>query len=288
MSTYNIYGNNHLVIPNFDFLMKLQSGHTMILSDKYMKWVALFCVLCGFKFFISQTKKIPRIVSKLKLYFKKPIANECNYVVIFGFGDSEASITLTKHFSKLGYNLILLNNEITLDHRTKHELNKIDNIHNVKSKIFEFTYEQFSSQFKAKVQNEAIKIDFIFDCSIFRIFTDETSISNHKYNNEDIYYNHDIMLNLKMFSNNVECISDYFSKNTKIFLIDYVEKRDDINHKLLWDYKFTFLVSFLKIYLDRYHSLRSVSIKNKHNRISDKNVDKIYRYSDLKDEEFSF
>jgi hypothetical protein len=334
----------------------------------FLKWYFLSSIF--FSLYFSK-----KIYKKLKLYFQIFFANlkriknnkqlnERKIAIIFGFGDSSASIIFTRHLINSGFYLILLNTQKNLEFRKKFNLNKFEDLKynspDLESDIVEFliSYEDLLKNPKIleeKIANE--KIYFIIDFTSFRIKSksqeeinndsnnndnDKTHIDNdykkdfsvinvHKneerkrhYNMEGLYYNGALNFHIKYYMDIFDSLFKYFD-NTKILLFEYVDKRSDMNHKLLFDLKFAYLKNLEDInakklnlnsdifnfYLNYILKLKDVFkgneifinqrkgfihyVKNifgkvnyKYNQFKESDVEKILRYLEINDYEYNF
>lgn len=300
MSTYNLFGYNYLTIPRFDFMLKLESGTTLHLSNTYMKYFAIFCLVAGISSLYQIYKRSYFYFSKFSAYFSNQKVNKSNYVIILGFGDSEASIKFTKYFSDLGYKLLVLNNKKIIDHRIEHDLNKAQEIDKLKGQIIQMNYEEFLEYkdiddifLNKKIENsnnDKGKIEFIFDCSILRVFTlYNQTVDKEIIAKNQIFYSEELTNIMKSYFLLFDLIKFNF-ENTKIFLLDYVDKEDDVNHKLMTDLKFSLFKNYLEIYKDTIFTVKRIKLNNIHGRkiINDKDLKNIHKFAHVKEQEFTF
>ena len=285
MTSYQILGYNYLIIPRFDIMFKMESGTSYFLKDRYMKYFALFCLFCGISAIRNIINKIGPFSRKLLARIIKPNFNPNNYIIILGFGDTVASITLIKYFSNKGYNILALNNQRILEFRKNHNMNKIEELDRLPNILIEMTYEELSTSDLNFLNDK--KIEFIFDCSIFRVFNQLNN--QNTSNNEKIYFRDEIQFTLNDYYNMIDTLKPYF-ENTKIFLMEYKEKDDDVNHRLLFDLKYTLISNYARIYQEKIFHLKKIRLFNviKKNILNESDINKIFIYSHLKHEEFKF
>jgi hypothetical protein len=285
MSTYSIWGYNFIIVPKFDFMLKLESGSSYFLKDRYMKYIALFCLICGVNVFWKMLFRIKPLVNKLIASISKPKVTEGNFVVILGFGDTNASIKLTRYFSRLGYDILALNNKKILSARREHNLNKAEHLDTLPSQLIEHTYEELFSSNLDFLKDK--KIEFVFDCSIFRVFTDVSNTSLH--HDDAIFFKDEIQLALNDYFALLDLLKNYFFR-VKIFLLDYVDKVDDVNHHCVFDMKYAMLSNYELIYRDKIYNLKKIKLYNilKPNLFKESDIKKIFTYSNLKEVEYQF
>jgi hypothetical protein len=280
MTSYELFGYNYLILPRFDFMFKTESGSSYFLRDSYMKYFALFCFACGISILWRGLGKLRQLSQKLVSKFNKPKVNKTHFIIILGFGDTMDSIGITKYFSELGYHVLALNNKKILDFRRQHDMNKIQEIDTLKGELIEMTYEDL---WNADLDFLGDKlIDYIFDCSVFRVFTD------NKEHKEEVYYRQEIQYTLNHYYNMIDILKPCFNQ-TKIYLMEYIEKEDDVNNKLLFDLKYSLISNYADIYKEKIFNLKKVKLLNiiKTNKLSDENIEKLYLYSNMKDIEFT-
>jgi hypothetical protein len=261
-------------------MFKTEQGTSFFLRDSYMKYFALFCLACGFSTLCKFFNNIGPYSRKIFAKFNKPQVNTSHYIIILGFGDTMASIGITKYFSELGYHIVALNNNKILNFRKQHDMNKVQEIDDLKGDLIEMTYEELSNANITFLGNK--KIDYIFDCSIFRVFTD------NKIHTEEIYYREEIQNTLDHYYNLIDLLKPYFNQ-TKIYLMEYLEKEDDVNHKLLFDLKYSLISNYAEIYKEKIYFSKKVKLTNiiRSNQLSEKNIEQLYLYSNMKDVDFT-
>jgi hypothetical protein len=284
MTTYSIFGYNFVVVPKFDFMIKLESGTSYFLHDRYMKYFALFCLFCGVSMLWRIIYKLKPLTNKLLAYFTKPTVRKGNFVVILGFGDTHASIKLTRYFAGLGYNILALNNKKILTSRRVHNLNKVEHLDTLPSRLEEHTYEELFGLNLDFLTGK--NIEFVFDCSIFRVIMDVPEEKNDK---NAIFFRNDIQATLNDYYTILDMLKSYFL-NAKIFLMEYEDKEDDVNHKLVFDLKYSMISNYATIYKEKIYYLKKVKLYNilKPHLFKESNINKIFKYSELKEVEYSF
>jgi hypothetical protein len=293
MSTYQLTGYNYLILPNLDVMLRLESGRNIFIKDKYLRWFALFCFLSGIRSIYTMSFNLPEYFLKIKNFVKNfvkkffhslPAAGMNQYVVIFGFGDSEAGLSILKYFSKLGYNFLLMNNRKLLNFRQTHNLDKIEEIDELPNKIVKISYEDFKEEFNNLTKDQEIFVEYIFDCSIFRVITEinpyDPVVENNSYSEEEnsIFHRNQITSALEQFISIFEMLKMRMIQ-FKIFSVEFLSKSDDVNHKLLFDLKYSVMENFLKIYRSLVQPgkvcyLRKIKIKNQNNKLEESEVAK--------------
>jgi hypothetical protein len=302
-SSFEIFGNTY-IYPKLNILqIKHETGKQKLYNVDFFKWYFLSSIF--FSFYFSK-----KIYNKIKLYLqivyanlfkrKKIIdSNEKKFIIIFGFGDSSASILFTNNLINSAFYLILLNSQKNLEFREKFNLNKFEDLKNLclysKSKSesgiglhlkkdFLISYEDLiknpkiledkiskdkiyliidftSFRIKSKSQEEIENNDNKNICSNSNRNTDPNKDNNNDnnknkdydiidikkneerkkhYNMESLYYNGALNFYIKNYMDIFDNLFKYFD-NTKILLFDYVDKRSDMNHKLLFDLKSAYL-----------------------------------------------
>jgi hypothetical protein len=288
MSMYNIWGYNHLIIPKFDFLLKLSSGRSLFLDDKYMKYFALICLIGGVKMMYHLSQRIHNFTLKMKYRLNPPKVKEGNYAVLLGFGDSEFSIKLAKFFSeRVGLHLLLLNNKNIIDVRKETNLNEINGLNKLPTDFYMMTYDEYLNLNEENLKSlfKDNKIDFIFDCSIIRViknFGEDT-----KTQIKGIFYVDEINEALKNFHATMTSLLPYINKHSKYHFIDYLDKDDEVNHKLLFDQKYQIISNYTTIFKEKFSCLKKIKIRFK-KLIPENKLENIYIYSELPKENFNF
>lgn len=313
-SSLQIFGSTFLY-PKLNILQIDPQGKRKFYNLDFMKYYFLSSLVFGLFF----SRKIFR---KLKTYMQviyykylsnilkfKSALNKRKIAIIFGFGDSSACINFTKYLINSGFYLILLNTEKNLEFRKKYNLNKFEDLENLDSLNFLLSYEELVKNpkiLKDKIGNDGI--NQIFDFTSFRVNIKETEeendtlnnneiqkqteINNKHFNMEGLYYNSEINLYMKNYMDAFDELYTYF-KNTKILIFDYRDKRSDLNHKLLYDLKISFLENLKNINVkksDFIHYVKSVSgiINYKYQQFTENHAKRIMNYIDIVDYEYVF
>lgn len=299
MSTYQLFGYNYIILPNLDIMLRLRSGKNFFINDKYVRWFALFCFLSGVRLIYTICNNLPKKILQIKNFIKNflyslPAPGVNKYVVIFGYGDSDAGLSILKFFSKKGYNFLLINYKKILNLRQTHELENMEEIDKLNNKIKQINYENFIEEFDNLIKNDEIFIDYIFDCSIFRVITefqpfdsvqDQSNNSSSCLEKENlIFHTNQITSSLHQFISIFEILKMRIV-HFKVFSLEYLSKSDDVNHKLLFDMKYSVIEIFLKIYKslvkpEKICYFRKIKIGNQNNIIEENQMEK-YLYENL-------
>ena len=280
MSTsVNLWGFNFVIRPRFDFLLKLSNGSSLMFKDYYMKYVVLFSLLYSLRLIYKALNHFRYYYSKFLLKISPVKANKNNYIVILGFGDNYISSKLVEYFGKLGYKFILVCEKKIQEVRKKYMLNNLENIGEYDNLISDFTYEGImvdGSLEKVFVSenSESVKIDYIFDTSVLRIYsenlTDEEAKEHHSF-----YFNEQISAKLKKIMQILDILKVFFNKETVMFVFDYIDKEDEVNHKLFYDLKNKLYQNYSIIKQDQF-KVKYVRCHNE-SGVSKMDLDKIHR-----------
>jgi hypothetical protein len=278
MSTFNLLRGNFLVLPKFDILLFFNSGRSIFLDDKYARWFFLFSVGCSGFVLYNMTKIL---ISNLKLFInnlrvpsKISNDNQNRFVLILGFGDTNSSISITKFFSKLGYNILAISEESILDYRRKNRKDEKEGIDKLSTKLIHLSYEDFLRDDQEKLRGyQDINIEFLFECSLWRETSSDEFISNEENSRN---FNFDLIQSkISDFFDILNKIKMNFS-SCKFFSLDYYVKYSNINHKLLSDFKYDVMNNFLFNNKKSIESLSRIKIRNKFHKLSELNFEKVY------------
>ena len=352
-SSINLFGNT-IIYPNLNILILTKEGKRILYRSYFLECYFFTSLLVGAYFTYKILRRFPALIKKLYFKIKPMQLKSKNVAVIFGFGDSLASIKVTKALIYLGFDLILINKKETLEHRTKYYMNKNEDIEEVDEKNMCVNYDDILE--RPEILKEKIgenKIDFIFDFTSFRIIIDtgkiireteemlnkkfskshnefsnckeeqltekekekiEEVISDKKagsavgsfgntilqkklnqsalqYYNSKIFYSEEISKHV----NEVILITEYlipFMHKTKIMMFDYKDKANDINHKLMVDFKFIFFDNLNSLTekknIIKYAKKINGLINYKYKQFTEEDGIKIIKYSDSSSYEYSF
>jgi len=278
MSTFNLFRGNFLVLPKFDILLFLNSGRSIFLDDKYARWFFLFSVGCSglvlYKFTKILISNLKLFINNLRVPSQISNDNQNRFVVILGFGDTNSSITITKFFSKLGYNIIAISEESILDYRRKNRKDETEGIDKLSTNLIYLSYENFLHDYQEKLKSfEDVKIEFLFECSLLRESNTEEFIQDEE-NSRNLNFDL-IQSKTSDFFDILNTIKTKFS-SCKFFTLDYYVKHSNINHKLLSDFKYDVMNNFLFNNKKSIDSLTRLKIRNKFHKLSELNFEKVY------------
>jgi len=202
MSSSFLFFGNSIVYPKFNIWIVTKSGDRIHFDSNFLKWYLFTSLLIGGFITYRLFKRISIVFLNFYNMFKPLQLKNRNLAIIFGFGDSIASIKLTKALITLGFNLILINKQKVFDYRKKKLSNKTENIEEINKTDCFLSYEKIFENpeiLKKKIGN--YKVDFLFDFTnlIFenkqnKIEENTNKISMEKYNNtlkekESNFYN---------------------------------------------------------------------------------------------------
>lgn len=358
-SSISLFGYT-IIYPKLNILILTRDGERYLFRSYFFEWYFYTSICVGSYFGYKFLRRIPRLLNNFYLKIRPKQLKANNLAIIFGFGDSLASIQVTKALITLGFNLILINKKESLEHRKKYFMNKNEHIEEVDKNGLDVSYEDILE--KPEILKEIIannKIDFIFDFTSFRITIDtgkiiketedmlnknfneqnksendnfiqeeklkekekekieekiEEGIRGEKsdssigsfgntnlqkrlnqsalqYYNSKIFYSEEISKHV----NEVIMITEYlipFMDKTKIMMFDYRDKANDVNHKLMVDFQFTFFDN-LKNMTERKNIIKYVKkinglINYKYKQFTEQDALSIIRYSDYENFQYSF
>lgn len=176
-SSLNIFGNT-IIYPQLNILILTKEGERILFRSYFLEWYFFSSLVVGAYFSYKILRRVPALIKKLYFKYKPIILKPKNLAVIFGFGDSLASIKVTKALINLEFDLILINRKESLEHRTKFFMNKNEHIEQVDEKNMCVSYEEILAKpeiLKKKIGES--QIDFIFDFTSFRITIDTAKIA---------------------------------------------------------------------------------------------------------------
>ncbi len=190
-SNFDLLGNT-IIYPKFNILILTKTGNRIHFNANFLKLYFISSLIIsgyyGFKFL----KRLPNLIWRIYTRFKPLQLKNKSLAVIFGFGDSFASIKVTKALISLGFDLILINKKDTFEHRKKYLLNKNELIEELDQNDFYVSYENIIEDpeiLKKKIGND--KVDFIFDFTSFRINVNPEKIyketQNYMKNKSDVF-----------------------------------------------------------------------------------------------------
>ena len=315
MSSSIEFFGNVILYPKFNLLFLTKNGYRYIISDTYTRWLVLASLLTGLYFLQKFLFKIPyflhRIFSK---YVKYNQIQEKSFVIFLGYGDSYMSTIVAKTFQNLGYDLVLINTQESIENRIKYSMNKMENLENLGNTCISLSYEEILENpqiFKEKFGET--KIDYIFDFSTFKVnvlsnknpkqnneikndqsqnFNYEEYNKDIEYYNSKIFYHDEINENLKTMMFLMETLLPYMY-NTRILHIEYVDKKNDVNHKLMYDFKNSLYMNLeaLNSYKDNYiYYVKKIQgmVNFKYSDFTENEAIKFYKYGNIVSHEFSF
>jgi hypothetical protein len=212
-----------------------------MLRDKYMRYFGLICFIGGLKLSADLLKLFYSFSRKWYYTLKGVQKKENEAVVILGFGDSDASIQSANYFAKLGYNLVLVNNNFMLNAQNN-QIKELESKY--KDTILDvFSFETVNSisftTLESKLSNKHMKIAFIVDATVLRIreeldviTTSDMTFKLAKINDVIISYN---------------LLFDFFKKfvdNSNVWVFNYADKQCEANHKLFSELKLALIKSY--------------------------------------------
>ncbi len=185
-SSIRLFGNT-LIYPKLNFLILTKDGERICFRSYFFEWYFFSSFLVGLYYSFKVLRRIPALIKDFYFKYKPFKINPTNLAVIFGFGDSLASVKVTKVLLSLGFDLILINKKELLGHRTKYSMNKNELIEEVDVKNICVSYEEILENneiIKEKIGSK--KINFVFDFTSFRITIDTDKITKE---NEELQKN---------------------------------------------------------------------------------------------------
>lgn len=265
-----------------------------ILKEKYLslyetyinlpifeKLMSTFCFFSTTYVSFALLKKFKGILLKFKhrIQTKRKINNE--YIIIFGFGDSFAGLNIIEYYSGLGFNFILVNNKHVLQYRQEQNLDENEGLHKFKCKWEIYSYLDFIDKFHEI--NEK-KITYIYDISIFRVFTKNTKVidKNNKFENS-VYYYDKITKELNFYQKAIDLIVSKSENDDQIitYFVRFTDKVSDVNHVLISDFKMCFLKHYQELF--KKIKLKEIFVSNSYdqNNLDLNFLRKIDYYKDL-------
>jgi len=176
-STFEFFGNT-MIYPKLNVLILTRSGERILFNLNFLKWYFISSFVIGAYFIFKLIKRVPGFLRKIYLKFKPLLLDRKNFAIIFGFGDSLASVKVTKALINLGFKFILINKKDSKEHRKKYNLNKFEGIEELDKEDVFLSYEEIVENPEAlikKIGDE--KINYIFDFTSFRINVDIDKIN---------------------------------------------------------------------------------------------------------------
>jgi len=278
MTTYNPFGYNFITIPRFDIQFMFSNNSSFILRDKYMRYFALICFIGGLKLSYNFFQQSYYLMNKLYYQLKGVKKSPDSQIVILGYGDSDASHQIAQFYGKLGYNLILVNSDSMLNIKKEAiaELEKIQGIHVqlVKNeRIKNTSFGVLESEFSLKNSN----ISYIFDSAVMRKRTSTSEVPT----TSEMTFNIDKIIEYVNVYNNFFDFIKKFSSNTKVYILNYIDKQSDTNHRLFSEMKSSILKVFAETYRDKF-TLKSINLycDKKKMDFTQREVEKIYKSSE--------
>jgi hypothetical protein len=274
MSTYNLYGYNYLVVPRLDFYMKFESGKSIFISEKYTKWLAIFCLLSGIKVSYSLTKYIYSCIKKLynknNLLLGNNVIHEANssnkFVLIITNGENKFVNSIIKLFSYKKYNILIINEA--------KEFNFKNHSEHLQTALIEIIFDEFSAEKLAEIIsnfNERIIINFIFDLSYIKsceksqneelIFKSQLYIFNNKFILEKFSLLNKIYENIKFFLN-----------DANVFNIISLENELTQDNKFYQEIKYSYLCNLYEILNENLKNFKTIKIKSTKEKIKEEDL----------------
>lgn len=176
MSSYFEFLGYTIIYPRIKISFLNPSGELSTFEPKVVKWYFISSLVVGAYVAFRILRKLTALMQKSYRKYMPLLLKDKNLAVVFGFGDSIASVKLTKALINMGFNLILINRKRSIEYRRKSSLNKEDNIGEVDKTDFYVSYESILENpdlLKNLIRND--KIEFIFDFTDFSLFGNRNS-----------------------------------------------------------------------------------------------------------------
>jgi hypothetical protein len=220
MSSHFEFFGNTIIYPKIRISVIGSSGKKSTFEPSVVKWYFISSLFIGSYLGFRILRKIWAKAQKIYMGFKPLNLKNKNLAIVFGFGDSIASVKLTKALINLGFDLILINHKRTLENRRKSSVNKNDEIEEVDKTGFLLSYEEILEKpevLKKKMGND--KIDFIFDFTDFTLIN-KSKIKKHNTEDKDDFLSEKFNFTLKEKSsskklNEKENFDGFFNKIKK-------------------------------------------------------------------------
>jgi hypothetical protein len=312
-SNFCLFGYT-FIYPKLNVLILKNNGEKKFYNIDFMKYYFLSSIFIGIYYskYLANSIKIllqsiyydifPTLIEKNTE--KKKIA------IVLGFGDTSSSIVFTKNLIYSNYYTILLNSKKNLEFRKNNNFNKkekdhIENLEELENVLL-ISYEDLLQNPNNNILNDKIgnnKIKFLIDFTCFR---SKNKIENlekekeivketvkEKEDVDSIYYIGALNYHIRTFMNLIEKFFDYFD-NTKILLFNYCDKINDINQKLLFEFKLSYFSNVRDLSERKNKLIYYVKIINGRVRYENKkqfrvnDAIKILKYLDIFDYEYDF
>lgn len=355
MSSYFELFGYTIIYPKIKISILKSTGEKATFDASVVKWYFITSLMIGAYISYRILRKLTGIAQKAYLKFKPLRLKNKNLAVVFGFGDSIASVKLTKALISLGFDLVLINRKRTFENRRKSSMNKHDDIEEVDKTDFYLSYEDILENpdlLKKKIGDD--KIDFIFDFTNLNFSKNKLKQKINSKDNEDclsekfnfslkeqrstrklsekekldgifneskkaqtysecfgnteslrklnsenlvgensgILYSEEISRHVNEIIFIAELLIQYL-KETKIMIFDYADRCNDLNHKLMVDYKNKFYCNLKNIASKKHNFISYVKViggvfRSPARKFTEQDGMTIIRYSDLEDYEYSF